>query len=94
MPSGPIINAVNPGFVVVCSLDIGPLSDLSNSTLDINGLRGVFSCPLGYSIIRVQVEGVWGYNEDQVALIIPDSTGLGYKYLLLWVHPPSIGSSM
>ena len=25
-------------------------------------------------MIRVQVEGIWGYNEDQVALVIPDST--------------------
>ena len=31
--------------------------------------------PLGDIIIRVQVEGVWGYEEDQVALVIPDSTG-------------------
>ena len=33
--------------------------------------------PLGYIIIRVQVEGVWGYDKDQVALVIPDSTIFG-----------------
>ena len=33
--------------------------------------------PLGYVITRVQVEGVWGYDEDQVALVISDSTGFG-----------------
>ena len=27
--------------------------------------------------LRVQVEGVWGYNEDQVALVIPHSTIFG-----------------
>ena len=68
---------MTPEFIEVHSLDVGPLSDLSNSTLDINSFRGVFSCPFGYVIIRIQVEGVLGYNKDQVALVIPDSTGFG-----------------
>ena len=53
------IVAVTPEFVKAHSLDIGPLSDLG-----INGFGGVFSQPLGYIIIRVQVEGVWGYDKD------------------------------
>ena len=32
---------------------------------------------MGYVIIRVQVEEVRGYKEDQVALVIPDSTAFG-----------------
>ena len=28
--------------------------------------------PLGYIIIRVQVDGVQGYDEDQIALVILD----------------------
>ena len=59
------------------SLDIGPLSDLSHGTLGINGFGGVFAWFLGYVIIRVQVEEIWGYNEDQVALVILDYTGFG-----------------
>ena len=47
---------------------MGLLSDLVDSTLKINGFRGLFSEPLGYVIIRVQVEGVEGYNEEQVTL--------------------------
>ena len=27
---------------------------------------------MGYVIIRVQVDGVQGYDEDQIALVIPD----------------------
>ena len=71
---------MTPEFVDVCSLDVGPLSNLSDGTLGINGFRGVFSWPLGYIIIRVQVEGVWGYNEDQVALVVSDSTVFGSSY--------------
>ena len=66
-----------PEFVEVHSLDVGPLSNLNNGTLGINGFRGVFSQPLGYVIIRVQVEGVQGYIEDQVALVVSDSTVFG-----------------
>ena len=57
LDSGLTINAVTPEFVEVHSLDFGPFSDLSSSTLGINGFRGVFSWPLGYVIIRAQEEG-------------------------------------
>ena len=77
LDSGLIINVVTPWFIEACSLDIGPLNDLVNGTLGINGFRVVFSQPLGYIIIRVQVEGIWGYDEDQVALLVPDSTIFG-----------------
>ena len=53
-----------PAFVEVCSLDVGPLSSLSDGTLGINGFGGVFSWLLSYVIIRVQVEGVQGYDKD------------------------------
>ena len=42
-----------------------------------NSFGGLFSWPLGYIIIRVQVEGVRGYDEDQVALVVPDPTEVG-----------------
>ena len=51
-----------------------PLSNLVDGTPKINGFGGLYSWPLGYVIIRVQVEGVKGYDEDQVALVIPDLT--------------------
>ena len=93
LESGSTINVVTPEFVEVCSLDVGPLSILSNGTLGINGFGGVFSWTLGYIITRVQV-GVWGYNKDHVALVIPDSTGLGSEVLVTLGTPPSIRSSI
>ena len=68
---------MTPGFIEAHSLDVGPLSDLADGMLCISGFGGVFSQPLGCVIIRVQVEGVRGYNEDQVALVVPDSTIFG-----------------
>ena len=29
---------------------------------------------LGYVIVQVQVDGVQGYDEDQIALVVPDKT--------------------
>ena len=75
LDSGSTITAVTPEFVDVCFFDVGPLSDLPDGTQGINGFNRVFSWSLGYLIIRVQVEGVWGYNKDQVTLVILDSTG-------------------
>ena len=57
LDSGSTINAVTPEFIEAYSLDAGHLSDLVKGTLGINGFGGVFSQPLGYVIIRVQVEG-------------------------------------
>ena len=74
LDNGSTINAVTPEFVEAQSLDVGPFSDLVNSMIGINGFEGLFSQPLGYIILRVQVEGVRGYDKDQVALVMPDST--------------------
>ena len=78
LDSGSTTNVVTPEFVDVHSFDIGPLSDLSDNTLGINEFGRVFFWPLGYVIIRIQVGGVWSYDEDQVALVIPDSTRFGF----------------
>ena len=77
LENGFTINAVTPEFVEACSLDVGPLSNLVNGRMGINGFGGLFSQAWGYVLVRVQVEGVGGYNEDQVALVIPDTTSFG-----------------
>ena len=52
-----------------------------------NGFSRLFSQPLGYVIIRVQVEGVWGYDEDQETLVIPDPTNFGFQVLVILGTP-------
>ena len=69
-------------FFKACLLDVGPLSNLVDGTLKINGFGGLFSQPLGYVIMRVQVEGVKGYNEDHIALVVPDLTTFGVRVLV------------
>ena len=61
---------------------MGPLSNLVDGALKINGIGWLFSQPLGYVIIRVQVEGVKGYNEDQVAQVVLDQTTFASRVLV------------
>ena len=77
--SGSIMNAVTPELIKAHFLDVGPLINLVDGMLSINGFGGLFFQPLVYVIIRVQVEGVKGYDKDQVALFIPDSTAFGSR---------------
>ena len=58
LTSGSTINAVTPKFIKACSLDVSPLSVLVDGMLCINCLGGLLSQPLGYVIIRVQVDRV------------------------------------
>ena len=76
------INALTPEFNKAHSLDVGPLIDLVDGRIGINGFGRLCSEPWGYIIIRVQAEEVWVYDEDQVALVVPDSTTLGSQVLV------------
>ena len=49
------------------------------------GLGNAYTRPLGYIVIWVQVDRVWGYDEDQIALIIPDFSNFAWpEYLSSW----------
>ena len=69
--NGVQINTITLSFVEH-SLDVGPLSDLVGGCITCVGLGNVLPQPLGYLIISVQVDGVQGYDKDQITLVIPD----------------------
>ena len=54
------------------SLQMGPMTDLLGAKVACIGLGNAYTRPLGYIIIQVQVDGGQGYDEDQIALVIPD----------------------
>ena len=41
-------------------------------------------------VIRVQVDGVWGYDEDQIALVIPDFSNFATRVPII-LGMPTIG---
>ena len=54
------------------------------------GLGNAYTRPLGYMVIRVQVDGVQGYDKDQIALVIPDFSNFATRVPVI-LGTPTIG---
>ena len=72
LDNGAQVNTITPRYVNEHSLQVGPITDLMGSKVGCMELGNTYTRPLGYIVIWVQVDGVWGYDEDQIALVIPD----------------------
>ena len=72
LDNGAQMNTFTPRYVKEHSLPVGPITDLMGSKVACIGLGNTYTRPLGYMIIWVQVDGVRGYDKDQIALIILD----------------------
>ena len=90
LDSGIQVNTITPGYVNEHSLQVGPITDLMGSKVTCVGLANVYTRPLGYVVIWVQVEGVWGYDEDQIALVIPDFSNFATRVPII-LGMPTIG---
>ena len=53
---------------------MGLITDLIGARVSCMGLGNAYTHPLGYIIIWDQVDRVQGYDEDQIALVIPDES--------------------
>ena len=84
------VNTITPKYLKECSLPMGPITDLMGSKVACIGLGNAYTRPLGYVIIWVQVDGVQGYNEDQIALIIPDFLNFAMRVPVI-LGTPTIG---
>ena len=65
--NGMQINIIMPSYVKSHSLEMIPSTDLISRRVTCVGLGNAYTQPLGYIIVKVQVDGVQGYNEDQIA---------------------------
>ena len=72
LDNGAQINTITLRYVNNHSLQVGPFTDLIGSKVTCMGLGNAYTRPLGYIIIQVQVDGVQGYDEDQITLVILD----------------------
>ena len=66
-----LVNTITLRYVSEHSLQVGPITDFMGSKVTCMGLGNAYTRPFGYVVIQVQVDRVWGYNEDQIALVIP-----------------------
>ena len=88
------VNTVTPEFIEACSLNVGLRSNMIGGRMSMVGLGGMHTCLLSYIIIRVQVYGVEGYNEDQIDFAIPDLSKFVSRVQSSWILWRSEESSM
>ena len=72
LDNGTQINTIMPSYVKRHSLKVGPITNLVGRWVTCVGHGNAYTQPLGYVIVQVQVEGVQGYNKDQIALVVLD----------------------
>ena len=72
LDNGAQINTITPKYVSDHSLQMGLITNLLVAKVTYVWLGNAYMKPLGCIIICVQVDGVQGYDEDQIALVIPD----------------------
>ena len=58
---------------------MGPITNLLGAKVTCVGLGNAYMKPLGYVIILVQVDGVQGYDEGQIALVILDASNFAAR---------------
>ena len=68
LDNGVQINTIIPKYISDHSLQMGPITDLLGEKVTCVGLGNAYIRPLGYVIMQIQVEGIQGYDEDQIAL--------------------------
>ena len=90
LDNGVQVNTIMPRYVQEHSLPVGPITDLMDSKVACVGLGNSYTRLLGYAIVRVQVDGVRGHDEDQIALIIPDLSHF-VKRVPVILGTPTIG---
>ena len=72
--SGSQVDTVMPGYVCQHEFPVLSLCDLIDHPLNLVGLGGKRTWPLGFVILRVWVNEIAGYDEDVVFLVVPDES--------------------
>ena len=90
LDNGAQVNTIMPKYVTSHSLQVGPITDLMGSKVPCMGLGNAYIRPLGYVVIQVQVDGGQGYDEDQIALVIPDLSNFAAQIPVI-LRTPTIG---
>ena len=90
LDNGVQVNTIILRYVKEHSLPVGLITDLMGSKVTCIGLRNAYTRLLGYIVIWVQVDGVQGYDKDQIALIILDFLNFAMRVPVI-LGTPTIG---
>ena len=72
--SGSQVNTITPALLQQYGFPVLPLEDFVDYPLNLVGLGGKRTSSLGFVILRMQVWGIAGYDEDVVFLVVPDES--------------------
>ena len=72
LDNGAQLNTIMPKYVSDHLLQMGLITNVLGAKVACIGLGNAYMRPLGYAVIWVQVDGVQGYDKDQIALVILD----------------------
>ena len=72
--SGSQVNTVTPTYVQCYEFPILPMEEVVDHPLNLIGLGGRHTSPLGFIILWVHVVEIAGYDEDIVFFIVPDES--------------------
>ena len=75
LDTGCQINTVTPQLVEALGLEVLPMEDLVGDQKEcIIGVGGSAVQPKGYVVVNLQVDTTNNYNEDAIAIVIPDAS--------------------
>ena len=77
------VNTITPTLVQQYGFPVLPLEDLVDYPLNLVGLGGKCTSPLGFVILCIQVWGIAGYDEDAVFLVVPNESDFGRRVPLV-----------
>ena len=83
--NGTRVNSVMPAYVCQHGLGICPISELDHSLnpfwdrIPLVGLGGGRVEPAGFTLMRVQIEGLPHYDEQQVVFVLDDPSGFSAR---------------
>ena len=84
---GANVNMITPECVVALGLQMGPLTDLCEGGITIDQPFNYEGRLIGYVIMSVQIKGISGYNEDQVALMAHSSAKFAHHVPIILGTP-------
>ena len=87
LDNGAQINTIMPKYISDHLLQVGPITDLLGAKVPCIGLGNAYTRLLGYVVVQVQVDGVQGCDEDQIALVILDISNFAARVpVILGTH--------
>ena len=87
LDTGANVNMITPECMMALGLQMGPLTDLCEGGITIDQPFNCKGQPIGYVIMRVQMDGISSYDEDQVTLIARSSAEFAHKVPIILGTP-------